>query len=307
MDPLTDFLDGPRARKAFLLQVVMSPPWSIAVDDGAPLTVVAVLHGKSWVVCDGAEPQELAAGDILLVRGDDPYLLSSELGLVPSVRVGRDQQCSGADGRDLSAELASGVRTWGNDPAGDDVLLVGTFRSAGEVGKILLAALPPSLVVRSAQNPMVDVLAQEVVRDGIAQASVLDRLLDLVLIGAVRAWAQTTRDPRSVWLNASRDPIVREVITLIHEDPGRAWTVELLATSVSTSRASLARRFAEEVGTSPIAYLTQWRLTLAADLLTDPHLTLTTISQRVGYSTPFSFSAAFKKYYGVSPRAYRAS
>ncbi|PPF66076.1 AraC family transcriptional regulator [Rathayibacter tritici] len=304
MDPLTDFLDGPRARNAFLLRVVMSPPWSIDVSDGAPLTLVAVLRGHSWVTCDGAPPEELRQGDVLVVCGDAPYLLSSALDLTPTVYIGSGQECTGPDGRDLETEMSAGVRTWGNDLDGDDALLVGTFHSAGEVGRILLSSLPVNFVVRGDENPMVSVLASEVARDGIAQSSVLDRLLDLVLIQAVRSWSA---EAQTDWLHGNRDPIIKKALKLIHERPDHPWSIETLASSLSISRASLARRFHDSVGLPPITYLTQWRLALAADMLADPQLTLTAISQRVGYRSPFSFSTAFKKHYGVSPQTYRTT
>ncbi|MBF4463168.1 MULTISPECIES: AraC family transcriptional regulator [unclassified Rathayibacter] len=305
MDPLSDFLDGPRARNAFLLRVVMSSPWAIDVSDGAPLTLVAVLSGHSWVVPESAPAVQLRRGDVFVVGGDAPYLLASELGLPPTVHIGTGQACSGPDGRDLSTELSTGVRTWGNDVDGEDQLLVGTFRSAGEVGRILLGALPPTFVVRADDNPMVAALAEEVARDGIAQGTILDRLLDLVLIQAVRSWSEIAREARPDWLSGNRDPVVKEALMLLHENPGRSWTTESLAGSVAVSRASLARRFHAIVGQPPMAYLTQWRLALAADLLLDPQLTLSAISERVGYGSPFSFSTAFKKHYGVSPQGYR--
>jgi AraC-like DNA-binding protein len=67
----------------------------------------------------------------------------------------------------------------------------------------------------------------------------------------------------------------------------------------------LARRFHERVGKPPMAYLNQWRLAKAADLMSDPRLTLSSISRQIGYGSPFSFSAAFKRRYGVSPQEYR--
>ena len=68
-----------------------------------------------------------------------------------------------------------------------------------------------------------------------------------------------------------------------------------------------AGRFSELVGEPPIAFLTSWRLALAADLLRSSQATIAAVARQVGYSTPFALSSAFKRAYGVSPNSYRAS
>lgn len=306
MDPLADFLDGPRARNAFLLKVLMSEAWSIRVEDEAPLTVVAMLSGSAYFSQGGSEPLHLKPGTVLLIRDPAPYVLAGSPNEKPRYFIGIDQNCSGPNGEDLAPSLRSGLRTWGNDVEGRDSMLVGTYRSSGEVGDLLLSALPPHVLVEApAENPIVSVLRQEIDGDGVAQGSVLDRLLDLLLIGAVRTWTSRDSNAEHNWLTAERDPAVQQAIRLIHNSPDKAWTVELLAGSVGVSRASLARRFHARVGKPPMAYLSQWRLAKAADLMGDQRLTLSTISRRVGYASPFSFSAAFKKRYGVSPQEHR--
>ena len=73
------------------------------------------------------------------------------------------------------------------------------------------------------------------------------------------------------------------------------------------SRATLARRFAELVGEPPMAFLTAWRLALAADLLREPGATIGAVAQQVGYGSPFALSTAFKRVRGVSPKEHRAA
>ena len=96
------------------------------------------------------------------------------------------------------------------------------------------------------------------------------------------------------------------MLRAVHEHPERSWTVSELAGRAGVSRAAMARRFTEVVGTSPMAYLTEWRLAVGADLLRDEQLTLGAIARRTGYGSSFSFSTAFKRRYGVSPQWYRA-
>ena len=91
----------------------------------------------------------------------------------------------------------------------------------------------------------------------------------------------------------------------LHDQPARPWTVAALAREVGTSRATLARRFAELVGEPPMSYLTGWRIAVACDLLADPQLTVEAVARRVGYATPFALSTAVKRVTGVSPAALR--
>lgn len=167
----------------------------------------------------------------------------------------------------------------------------------------MLGALPSFFVVRGHQDPVVGVLAAEIGRDELGQSSVLDRLLDLVLVGAVRWVLSTSSDP--TWLGAARDPQIGRSVRLMHAGPEVPWSVGSLAAAVGMSRAVFARRFHELVGVPPMAYLTRWRLAVGADLLLDPTTTVAAISRQVGYSSAYSFSAAFKRHHGRSPQDHR--
>lgn len=104
---------------------------------------------------------------------------------------------------------------------------------------------------------------------------------------------------------AHGDPIVGPVIQAMHSDPATPWTVADLASTAGVSRALLARRFHELVGEPPMAFLTRWRMSVAADQLRDPAVTVTQVAAAVGYGSPFTFGTAFKRSHGLSPRAYR--
>lgn len=94
---------------------------------------------------------------------------------------------------------------------------------------------------------------------------------------------------------------------MLQNAPAHPWTVATLAAEIGISRAALARRFTELVGEPPIAFLTDWRLAMAADLLREPGATIGSVADQVGYGSPFALSAAFKRVRGVSPQAYRAA
>lgn len=91
----------------------------------------------------------------------------------------------------------------------------------------------------------------------------------------------------------------------IQTDPAHPWTVAALASTAGVSRAALARRFTELVAQPPMAFVTDWRLSLAADRLREGDETLAAVARGVGYGGPFALSTAFKRRFGVSPAQLR--
>jgi len=305
MDALAGFLNGPRARGAFLLRSVLDPPWSLRIRDEAPLTVAAVVRGTAWVSYDGDEPVELGPGDVALLRGPDHYTVADSPTTAPQVVIHPGQLCTTLDGVSVAESMSQGVRTWGNNPDGADVVLTGTYQDDGEISRRLTDALPRLVVLRAADwdCPVIPLLADEIGKDDFGQEAVLDRLLDLLVVAALRAWF--ARHDAPAWYRAHTDPIVGHALRLLHNNPAHPWTVATLAREVGVSRAALARRFTNLVGEPPMAFLTGWRLALAADLLLEPGATVGAVARRVGYTSPFTFSTAFKRRYGTSPQAHR--
>ncbi|HEY2205502.1 MAG TPA: AraC family transcriptional regulator [Pseudonocardia sp.] len=316
MDSVAGLLDGPRARDAFLLRSVLDPPWSMRIEDEAPLTLVAVVRGGAYLcgrpgtdAAPGAEVS-LGPGDTAVLRGPEPYTVADRPGTPPQVVILPGQRCAAPDGGEV-AMTTLGVRTWGNSADGETELLTGTYQLPGETSRRLLAALPPLLTVRAAdwradrRSPLVPLLAEEIVRDEPGQEAVLDRLLDLLLIATLRTWFARPHARAPGWYSAHGDPVVGPALRLLHHEPAHPWTVAELAGRSGVSRAAFARRFTELVGEPPMTFLTGWRLTLAADLLREPGATVASVARRVGYATPYAFSAAFTRERGISPRRHR--
>lgn len=308
VDVVDALLDGPRARGAFLLRALLDPPWSLRIEDEAPLTVLAVLQGEAWLCPEGQPALHLDTGQVAIVRGPDHYTVADSPTTPPSVVIYPGGRCtSAADGRALWDEWSLGIRTWGENPDGDCVLLVGTYEGKGEASQRLLSALPVVVLLsrEEAGTPLLDVLAEEIQVEAPGQRALLDRLLDVLLISTLRTWFAGRQDEAPGWFRAQHDPAVAHALSLLHQDVAHPWTVEDLAARVGVSRAALGRRFTALLGEPPMSYLAGWRLALAADLLASSDATVATIARQVGYGTPFSLSTAFKRVHGVSPQQYR--
>ncbi|MBF8189258.1 AraC family transcriptional regulator, partial [Nonomuraea sp. K274] len=200
-------------------------------------------------------------------------------------------------------------RTYGAGLSGATVMLRGVYELHGDVAARLLELLPPLAVVPAGPRTRValDLLSAEAASDEPGQDAVLARLLDLVLVIALRAWCTRPEATPPAWYRALADPAIGEALRLLHEDPAHQWTVASLAAKAGMSRAAFAQRFAALVGRPPLGYLTDWRMTLAADLLRDTRQTVAAVAHQVGYRDPFAFSVAFKRARGNTPSAWRAS
>jgi AraC-like DNA-binding protein len=309
MDAVAGLLDGPRARGAFLLRSSMDPPWSLRIQDEAPLTLVAMVRGDAWIVHDGGEPVRVERDDVAIVLGPEPYLVADDPGTAPQAIIQPGQLCTTPEGRELTGMTEQGVRTWGNSADGATVMLTGTYNLDGEVSGRLLRALPRMLVLRAGEwdCPVIPLLADEIVKDEPGQEAVLDRLLDLLLIAVLRAWFARPEAAAPGWYRASSDPVVGQALKMLHHNPAHRWTVAELARATGVSRAALARRFNELVGEPPMSFLTGWRIALAADLLREPGATVGSVAHQVGYGSPFALSTAFKRVRGMSPHEFRTA
>lgn len=309
MDAINSFLNGPRARQAFLLRTVMDPPWAMRIQDAAPLTVVCLLRGHAVIASDDGPTHTLGAGDIALIRGPQPYTLADDTDTDVQITIHPGQRCENVRGEPLAEAMGLGVRTWGNDPHGSTVMLTGTYTTDSEVSRPLLDMLPDIVVLRDGDwsNAATALLVDQMAIEAAGQEAILDRLLDVVLVTGLRQWATQAEASPPGWYRAQSDELIGPAIRALHEAPGEPWTVRSIAQTAGLSRAALARRFVDIVDETPIAYLTSIRLALAADLLLDDSRKIAQIATEVGYGSPFALSTAFKRHYGVSPREYRTT
>jgi transcriptional regulator GlxA family with amidase domain len=127
----------------------------------------------------------------------------------------------------------------------------------------------------------------------------------LIVISLLRAHIFSADSHTTGWLRGMQDPSVARVLSTIHAHPQRAWTVSKLASAGNMSRSAFSERFSRLTGFSPIQYLNQWRIGLAADRLRTTRQSMDTIAQAVGYQSDRAFRRAFRQQFGMSPLQYR--
>ncbi|MFB9317746.1 AraC family transcriptional regulator [Cryptosporangium minutisporangium] len=306
MDAFGDLLRGMRAQGSLFGSTTLSPPWALHFVDGAPLTLCTVLGGGGWIVPEGRPPEQLRAGETLIVRGPAPFTFVDEIG-TRAEPIACGEHCATPEQGGTRYR-----RGWSDTcgGAGDDAttLIVGAYPVRGEISRRLLDALPVVLRVGSGggTHAALDHLAAEAAADTPGQQVVLDRLLDWMLVCALREYFERPGGEPPAWYAAQRDPVVGDALRLLHAEPEAPWTVSSLADRTGVSRSTLAKRFADLVGEPPLTYLAHWRMTLAADLLVEREsATIAEVARAVGYTDAFAFSAAFKRIRGVSPSEFR--
>lgn len=307
MDTLTEVLNHIRSSGALLGQTLADPPWSAVFAERASLSLVAMLCGDAWIA-DGEDLHRLDSQDVAVVVGPEPYTVTSDPAAAPDPLYVQTQSgvCLDSAG-DRTEAIALGTRTCVTHHDAEAAMLTGSFTVTGRMADRLLSALPRVLVVPRAahRTPVLQLLEAEILREEPGQQAVLDRLLDLVLAGALRDWFALPDANAPGWYRATSDSVVGPALAAIHESPGHAWTVELLAQEAHVSRATFARRFTELLGEPPMSYLTGWRLCMAADLLERDEATVASVARDVGYSSPYALSTAFHREYGVRPSRHR--
>ena len=294
MDLLQHHLARARASGGVFARTVTVPPWGLRLSGSIQLALHAVVQGRAWLWLDDPKAAlELVPGELALVRGGLDHHIAHE----PAAAC--------LEPAEFRARHANDERS---REGRDTVFLCGAYRFSGDVGEGLLGALPQVLPLSSAVgDPLHDVIAvlsRELAASEPGQQTVLDRLLDILLVLAIRTSFRTSGSaPR--WFQASSDPRLSAALQAIHDDAAHPWTVPELAAVSGLSRAAFARSFQRALGQAPMQYLTDWRMTLARDYLRTGQATLAHVADQTGYASPYAFAAAFRRHHGQPPGLWR--
>ncbi|MFF0493612.1 AraC family transcriptional regulator [Nocardia sp. NPDC004068] len=303
MDPLSSLLNGLRAEGSVASHAVLRAPWTLRFADRAPLTMVTVLHGGgTLILADGTE-HVVRQGDTAVVRGPSPFHLADSPASLTGPHEAYEISCF-VDDPDCTARHLDGIH-WGAAPEDTTALIVAAYRTSGHRPDRLLRALPPILTVTD--DPEICDWLESTATDATTRTpgsqALMDRLLDWALVCTLRTWFAGPEAPD--WIRTLTDPVVGPALKAIHAHPSSPWTVASLAAHAGVSRALFAKRFTALMNQPPLTYLTELRMEEATALLLDTDMTIAQIARAVGYADPFGFSAAFKRWKGHSPSAFR--
>lgn len=302
MDPLSDVLSLLKPHSYMVRGFDVAAPWSIHVGPHAGIKCYAMVSGECWLAMEGvADPVRLRAGDCVLLPRGRPFRLATDLTLTP-VDVETVIAGAGVSG------AADGAVTAFNG-GGDSFGIGGWFAFAGPHAGMLLGVLPPIVHIRrdadkAALRWSLERMMQELREPQPGGHLVAQHLAHLVLVQALRLHLAEGSSGGVGWLFALADEQMSPAIKAMHAEPAHRWTLQSLAERAGMSRSSFAQKFKATVGSTPMDYLTRWRMMLAGDRLETTSDPISAIALSLGYESESAFSTAFKRVMDSSPRRY---
>jgi AraC-like DNA-binding protein len=314
VDAFSEVLSGVRLKGAMFFTAEFSAPWQLstphcrvlapALAPGAPHIVIyhLVVEGGARASVEGAPDVELSPGDIVVFPHGDSHQLSAGTGTNHVESAAVLQRISTGD---LSPMHAGGG-------GATTRFVCGYLTCDPLLCSPILESLPPILKVNVRTDRAGHWLEQSILhlleeatayRAG--SDAMLAKLSEALFVDTLRRYVASLPDQTTGWLAGARDPVVGKSLALLHRRPDHPWTIAGLAAQAGVSRSSLVERFTRYLGEPPMAYLTAWRLRLAAEALTSSSKGVADIAAAVGYESEAAFNRAFKRAFGAPPARYR--
>ncbi|NDK39042.1 AraC family transcriptional regulator [Pseudoxanthomonas gei] len=292
-DPLSQVIGLLHPRAAFANVISGKGRWAVRYAEYGRPSFCIVLEGGCQLAVDGHAPFAIGAGDFILLPATPAFTLCSDDPPTPTVRDPDTLPSDGSEVRYGEADGAPDMRSLGGAfvfDRGDPALLV----------SLLPAVVHVSGSTRLSQ--LVAMVAEETVAAQPGSESALSRLVELLLIEAMRSTTAGSAPPGL--LKGLGDERLAVALSLMHAHMQRPWTVAQLASAAALSRSSFFERFTRVVGVAPMEYLLAWRMQLARQWLRQGDLRASEIAERVGYASASAFSVAFRRHAGMTPSQY---
>ena len=298
MDPLAAIISLLHPQTVLSKIISGAGTWSIRKPRYEDPAFCLLLNGSCFLELDDVGAVELREGDFILLPAMPSFTLASDPNLNPTP-VDLDPS------RETHYGSASAPVTMR--------MLGGYFRFDRANAPLLVKLLPPVVHVRREEpgatrlRQIVELIGEEANTDRPGRVLILERLVEVLLVEALRFRSSSTASEEQGLLAGLSDPALARTLREIHVDVTRRWTVEQLARTAGMSRATFAERFTRKVGMPPMQYLLEWRMALAKDMLRRDRPALAEVAERVGYQSASAFSTAFTRLTGRTPSEFARS
>lgn len=295
LDPLSEAIALLRPRAVFAKGISGAGRWGVSYSTFGHPGFCAVLEGRCRLTVQGHAPLVLEAGDFLLLPATPAFTLTGFQPVAVTRQVPR------------AADAGHGDVRHGRRSGPAEVRLLGGWCVFDSPDAALLVSLLPGVIhVRGVErlSMLVGLVSSEAAAQRPGRDLRLTRLVEALLIEALRATAGP--EAPTGLLRGLADPRLAPALRHMHQFIDRRHTVAELARVAGLSRSAFFDRFHRSVGCAPMDYLQRWRFAVAKDLLQREHLSVSEVATRVGYDVATSFSTAFSRDVGMSPREYAA-
>lgn len=294
-DPLTQVVQLLQPRAVFANLISGKGAWAVRYAEYGEPSFCIMLAGHCLLAVEGHEPVTLAAGDFVLLPATPAFAISS---FEPAPPVHLDPRSVGGSG-----EVRYGDP--GSEP--DMLSLGGAFLFDAADAGLLVSLLPRVVHVQGSARlaQLVRLVGEEYEQQQPGSEFVRAQLVALMLVEAMRSTTAGSAPPGL--LRGLGDERVAVALQQMHAQPERPWSVEQLADAAALSRSALFDRFTRKVGVAPMEYLAAWRMQIAKCLLRSGDLGIAAVAERVGYASTSTFSTAFRRHVGQSPRQFMRS
>lgn len=296
-DPLSQVIELLRPRAVYAKAISGAGRWGVRYSDFGQPGFCAMIEGQCRLAVDGEPPVMLEQGDFVLLPATPAFTMSGPEPVTPK-RI---------DPKSVAAN-AQEVR-YGRQDGPPDMRQFGGYFVFGSPDAALLVSLLPRMIhIRNAPRlaALVRIVGEEAAGDAIGRNLILERLVEILLVEALRSAPGEGASPGL--LRGLADGRVSAALRRMHDDTARGWSVAELAREVGMSRSAFFERFSRTVGVAPMEYLLGWRMAVARNLLRNGADTLDEVARRIGYGSASTFSTAFSRHVGQPPGRYmRAS
>ena len=314
MDVLSEVLSTVRLQGALFFNAEFSAPWCLdssgsrgiapflPPDAGHIILFHFLTEGRAYAELGDGEQVLLSAGDIVILPHGDAHLIGN----------GSPRQPVDSF-RTFGKHVAAGLGLVRYGGGGEITRFVcGYMACDPRLSELFLGGLPRLVRVPVANQPSGQWIRNSIhfsvgAREGSDAGSslVVARLSEVLFVETLRGYINSLPEEQTGWLAGARDASVGKALALLHKEPAHPWTVPKLAHHVGLSRTRLAERFRHYLGTSPMAYLTDWRLKLGAEILQNSRDSVAQVADAVGYNSEAAFNRAFRRAFGAPPAKFR--